>query len=245
LAKAGSNRARHRKAKRIAGTAGCLSAAAALAGHAAYANFAGSSSSTVSQGAVGAGDLYLSIPAQGNPTGGAGTQAEFDGNEMTLAIADIYPNQLTTYRERPLDLKVAGNLTMNSMYLTVSVASDNAAGVNMLSDSNFGMILDMCDVDWKPSGSTPDYTYSCSGTATLILGNDGACGGLCANLIQPAPSGVTTTFDLTSYLAKSPNSVNHLRFRFKMAQGAANNDQGASASLNFTFDGTRRAAVNK
>jgi hypothetical protein len=111
----------------------------------------------------------------------------------------------------------------------------------MLADSNFGMILDECDDDWTPSGSSPDKTYSCAGTTTKILGTDGVS----PVLVQPAPSGATTTFDMTAYVAKSPSSVNHLRFRFKMSQSAANNDQGASVALTFTFDGTRRAATNK
>jgi hypothetical protein len=239
MAEAGPNRARRRKAKRLAGTAGCLGAAAAIAAHAAAIGFRGSTQ--VTQGALTAGDLYLSIPPQGDPTGGVGTQTEFDGNEMTLAIADIYPGQLTAYRERPLDLKVGGNVTMNSMYFTVTATANNGAGTNMLADSNFGMIVDECDDDWTPSGSSPDKTYSCAGTKTAILGADGVA----PVLVQPAPSGVTTTFDLTSYVAKTQNSVNHLRFRFKMSQSAANNDQGGSITLTYTFDGTRRTAANK
>ncbi len=243
---AGPDRERRRKIKRIVGTAGCLGAAAGVAAHAAATGFNGGGAA-ISQSAITAGDLYLSIPSAGNPTGGANTQTEFDGNEMTLAINDLYPDQATTYRERPLDLKVGGSLTMNSMYLTVSVASNNAAGANMLADSNFGMIVDACDDDWTPSGSSPDFTYSCAGTTTKVIGDDNPCGNnLCApTMVQPAPSSATTVFDLTSHVALTPNSVNHLRFRFKLASGAADNDQGGTVTLNFTFDGTRRTAQNK
>ncbi len=230
-------KARRRDAKRLAGSVGCLGAAALVAAQAASASFTGAGSVTQSSNTT-VGDLWLSVPSYGSDPGqGPGSSNTAVANRIQLAINDLYPGQVV---DRPLDLTVGGNLT-SSITLTVSLVShtDNA-GSNMYSDTNgVKFWVQLCSTDFTESGSNPDYTESCGGTKTDVIGASNSY----ANFLQSGAT-CTTTCTLTG-LNTSQNAVNHLRFSFKLTTSAASNDQGTSFTAQLAFAPVARSGQNK
>jgi spore coat-associated protein N len=228
---------RRPNAKRRAGAAGCIGAAALATAHAASASFTGSG--TVNQAALTAGSVYLTAPSySAAPVGGADT---FVANRMQLAVTGLYP--INPYRERVIDVKVAGNTNLASLSLASSTASP-AADVADAATNGVGMLVDRCSTGWDEDNTdAANPTYTCSGSITTILGDENPYP--FDTLANVTNDGATVTNDLTAGVLLTSNSINHLRFRFKLPSSSASATQGSSAVFTFTFDGTQRAGANK
>lgn len=239
----------------MAGTAGLIGAAAAIAGHAAQASFQGGAQ--VTQGALTAGDLYISVPSYPSDPAGGGASS-FDANRMQLAVSNMEPQSLSVFSERVIDVKVGGNLDLGTLDVVTHKMSSTPASDTLLKDPYFGMIIDKCSVGWTPAGAAPT-TYSCTGGTRANIFGDDATGGQ-ANTLVPIVDR-STEADLTYHLALgdqagpsscsnpcvslTAGSVNHLRFRFKIYTNAANAEQGDTATVQFKFTGTQRATISK
>lgn len=228
------NGPRARSARRVAGAAGCLGAAAVVAAKAASAGFTGAVA--VDQTGLTAGNVYLEVP--GYPAAPAGGQDTFVANRMELAVDGLYP--LNTYRERVIDVKVAGNVDLATLTMSVVAQASN----ELVTDANgLGMIVDLCSTGWTEAGSSPDYTYTCGGVRTELVGTEA---GTPDAIVDVAPNGTNpTVHSLTTGSLLTAGSVNHLRIRYKLAAAAPNALQGQSNVLTFTFDGTARAGTNR
>jgi hypothetical protein len=228
---------RGRNATRIAGAAGCLGAAATLAAHAASATFQGPAT-VAQQSPVTAGNLYLTVPSY---PGAPATNNTAQANRMQLAVDGIYPNAVF---ERALDITVAGSIDLSSMTVEVVAASNSPLvtdGSGNLANDRLGMLVDMCSTDWTENLTDPSNpTYTCSGTRTQILGDDGTAP---YTPVQFAKNGTSPTTWTLAGAGLTSGTVNHLRFRFKLPQTAPNSLQGLSTTVTFTFDGTQRAGT--
>ena len=227
-----------RNAKRLAGTAGCIGAAAALAAHAASATFR--TSGTVSQGALAAGNVFLTIP-----TPGQGPPA---ANRMTLAVSGVYP--ANPWNERAVDVTNAGNLNLASF--TISSQADASNPLSATDGTGVVLIIDECPTSWTENTGVPtNPTYTCAGNANVdVLGCATCNSGLPVDYAV-APNGTSSYTWSTSgspalaNINRAAGAVNHLRFRFKLAGTAPNSAQGKSVNVTFTFDGTQRAGTSK
>ena len=233
------NGPRGRSARRLAGTAGCLGAAAAIAAHSAGATFSGSGSVTQSPGST-AGDLYLTQPAYSHAPGVSNTAV---ANRLQLAVDDLIPVS-NTGRDRVVDITNAGDLNFASLTLTVNVTSSSSPnGGNIATDANGVKVwIQTCSTDYTEAGSTPDYTYTCGGSASDVLGASTNYGTY-SNFAQ-AGSACLTGCTLSN-LNLTAGAVNHLRFVFKISTSAPANVQASSFQATLTFNGTQRTATTK
>lgn len=227
MAKAGPDRERRRKIQRIVGTAGCLSAAAGVAAHAAASGFTGAQQ--VSQG-VSAGDIYLTAPA-GNTT----------GNRLTLAVSDLIPN---IFRYRTVNVTNGRSAASGGIDLATMTMLANAMTSSVLNTDTNGLYYQVqactsggVGIPWTESGSSPDYTYTCSNTMVNVVG-----GGSTA---QVAPhSGANTPVTLTN-VDLTAGHTNYLKFSFKIGGSASASLEGQTSAISFVFDGTQRAGTNR
>jgi hypothetical protein len=221
--------------KRLAVSVSCIVAAAIVAMHAASASFSGGTAVNESSATI-AGDLYLSAPSYpGTPSGGP---TAFTANRMQLTVNDLGPG---VARERVIDISVAGNVDLASMKVNVS-ASDTSS--LLLTQANaLGIVIDRCSTEWTEAGSSPDYTYTCSGSQNEIIG-DGSTSPP-GTTVAPTTNGTAKDHDLSSGVTLTAGAVNHLRVVFALPTAAPSNLQGVSVVLTFTFSGTQRAGTSK
>jgi hypothetical protein len=229
LARAGPDRERRRKIQRIAGTVGCLGAAAGVAAHAAATGFSGAQQAN--EGAVSAGDIYLSAPA-GNTS----------GNRLTLAVSDLIPNVLR-WRVANVtngDSAASGGVDLASMTLLTNATLSSTLNTNAL-----GLYYEVqacmsgsVGIAWTESGTSPDFSYACSNTVVNVLGG--------GSTVQAAPSaGANTPATTLTNLDLTAGHTNYLRFAFKLTSAAPASLEGQTSAISFVFDGTQRSGTNK
>jgi hypothetical protein len=226
----------------MAGSAGVLGAAAVVAAHAANATFT-AGTTQVAQTEVKAGNVYLTAP-------GAGTT-----NRMTLSVDNLYaakPDNTSPWRERAINVTNAGSIPL-TVFSISSVADTNNHLTGDTGSPGTGvlMIIDECSQAWTEGGTVSEPTYTCGGTSAEVLGC-AACGVLNAPVDYDITPNVTSSYTWStsgspalSNIELTASSVNHLRFRFKLAYNASPAAQGQSANVTFTFDGTPRSGTSK
>jgi len=88
------------------------------------------------------------------------------------------------------------------------------------------MAIDRCSVAWTESGSSPAYTYTCSGSTTPVLATRAIIGS-----------------DLTlSNVGLTPGSADYLRVTVTLPSTAGNSFQGLTSAVQYSFAGTQRSA---
>jgi spore coat-associated protein N len=116
----------------------------------------------------------------------------------------------------------------------VSVKLTTTAPVSSLLNSDvtngLQMVIDKCSVAWTEAGTSPAFTYTCSGTTTTVLASRAVIG---SNL---------TLSGLSSLAA---GGIDHLRATLTLPTGAGNTLQGLASTITYSFTGTQRAATNK
>jgi hypothetical protein len=90
------------------------------------------------------------------------------------------------------------------------------------------MQIDSCSVAWTESG--PPYTYTCSGTTSVVLASRAVIG---------------STIALSNLSSLTANNTDRLRATLTFPSGAGNTLQNITSTISFTFNGTQRAGTNK
>ena len=94
-----------------------------------------------------------------------------------------------------------------------------------------------CASDYTESGTTPDFTYSCSGSETNVYG-----GGSYQNFAQSGAACLSTC--TLSNITTTAGTVTHLHFYFTLADASPNASQGSSFQSTLTFNLTQRTGTN-
>lgn len=198
-------RARHKFLLPLAGFA----LGAALAGTGAFATWTAttSASNTLASGTV--------LIALGNT--GAST------NRLTVNASGLVPGDTV---QRSFNLSNTGSQDLASVALTTSASPSSLLDTD--TTNGLQMVIDRCSVPWTESGSSPAFTYSCSGSTSAIVTS------------RPV---IQSALGLSGLSALSAAGTDHLRLTLTFPSAAGASFQGISSTLSYSFLGTQRAGT--
>jgi predicted ribosomally synthesized peptide with SipW-like signal peptide len=186
-----------------------LGLGALLAGTGALATWTAttSASNTVATGTV--------LIALGNT--GAST------NRLTVNASGLVPGDTV---QRSFDLTNTGSQDMVSVALTTTASPSSLLDTD--TTNGLQMVIDRCSAAWTESGSSPAFSYSCSGSTTTIVTSRA--------VIQSALS-------MAGLSALTAGGTDHLRLTLTFPSAAGSSFQGLSSTLTYSFLGTQRAGT--
>jgi spore coat-associated protein N len=183
-----------------------LGVAGALAGMGTFATFTAttSASQTVASGTV--------VIALGNT--GAST------NRLTVNASGLVPGDTV---QRSFDLSNTGSQDLASIALTTSASPSSLLDTD--ATNGLQMVIDRCSVAWTESGSSPAFTYTCSGSTTTIVTSRAV---------------IQSSLSMAGLNALTNGGSDHLRVTLTFPSSAGNTLQGLSSTLTYSFLGTQR-----
>jgi spore coat-associated protein N len=188
-----------------------VGSASAIASLGTFATF---TSSTSASEAVDSGTVTVALGATGAAT-----------NRLTVNASGIVPGDTM---QRSFDLSNTGDQAMASVKLTTTAPVSSLLNSDVT--NGLQMVIDKCSVAWTEAGTSPAFTYTCSGTTTTVFASRAVIG---SNL---------TLSGLSSLAA---GGIDHLRATLTLPTGAGNTLQGLASTITYSFTGTQRAATNK
>ena len=188
-----------------------VAAAAGVAGLGTYGSFTSTTSASAS---VTAGTVKVEL---GQP--GA-------ANRFSVAATGLVPGDTI---QRSVTLSNTGNQDLGSLSLTTSAPTTSSL-LNTDTTNGLQLSIDACSTGWTEAGTAPAYTYTCTGTTSVVLASRPVVG---ANV---ALAGLT---------ALTNGKTDNLRVKLAFPTTADNTFQGLNSVINFDFTGTQRAATNR
>jgi predicted ribosomally synthesized peptide with SipW-like signal peptide len=186
-----------------------LGLGAALAGTGALATW---TATTTAGNTVAAGTVLIALGNTGAST-----------NRLTVNASGLVPGDTV---QRSFDITNTGSQDMASVALTTTASPSSLLDTD--TTNGLQMVVDRCSVAWTESGSSPAFTYSCSGSTTTIVSSRA--------VIQSA----LTMAGLSSLVA---GGTDHLRLTLTFPSTAGSSFQGLSSTLAYSFLGTQRAGT--
>lgn len=186
-----------------------LGLGAALAGSGALATW---TATTTAGNTVAAGTVLIALGNTGAST-----------NRLTVNASGLVPGDTV---QRSFDITNTGSQDMASVALTTTASPSSLLDTD--TTNGLQMVVDRCSVAWTESGSSPAFTYSCSGSTTTIVSSRA--------VIQSA----LTMAGLSSLVA---GGTDHLRLTLTFPSTAGSSFQGLSSTLAYSFLGTQRAGT--
>ncbi len=184
--------------------------AASLIGLGAYATF----TSTVSAShSVTTGTVTIALGATGSST-----------NRLNVDATAVAPGDTI---QRSFDLVNQGSLDLASVTLTTSATASSLLDTD--ATNGLQMVIDRCSAAWTESGSSPAFTYTCSGSTSSVLASRAVIG---SNLSL-------------SNLTLTAGATDHLRLTLTLPSTADNTFQNKTSTIQYSFTGTQRAATNR
>ncbi len=199
--------------KRLLGSFAVVGVAAAMAGLGTFATF---TSSTSASHTISSGTVSIALGATG------------PANRLTIGASNVVPGDTM---QRAVDLINNGGASADN--LSAIVLTTTASPSSLLdteATSGLQMTIEKCSVAWTESGTSPAYTYTCSGTTTTVLASRAVIG---ANIALTGLASLTT------------GSTDHLRVTLTLPTAAPNTMQGLTSTISYNFVGTQRVAGSK
>lgn len=194
------------------GSVAVLGAAASVAGLGTFASFTSSTSASQS---IGSGAVSMSLGATGAVT-----------NRLTVNATNIVPGDTI---QRTADVINASSDPLGSVSLTTSASPTSLLDSDVT--NGLQMTITECSVPWTESGTSPAFTYSCSGTTTTPVTSRAVIG---------------SNISLTGLnVLSSATGTDHLRVTLTLPASAGNSFQSLSSTISYAFTGTQRTATNK
>lgn len=184
-----------------------VGAAAGIAGLGTYATFTSTTSATHT---VATGTVVIALGSPGA------------ANRLNVSASGLVAGDTV---QRAVDLMNTGSQDFASVVLTTSVGSSTLLD----SDASHGlqMVIDSCDAPWTEAGTSPHFTYTCSGTTSAVL----------------ASAALIGTNRTLSTSATTAGHTDHLRVTLTLPTAADNTFQGLSDTITYKFDATQRAVT--
>ncbi len=190
-------------------TLGALGVAGALAGMGTFATFTATTSASQS---VSSGTVVIALGNTGAAT-----------NRLTVNAVGVVPGDTI---QRSFDLSNTGSQDLASIALTTSASPSSLLDTD--ATNGLQMVIDRCSVAWTESGSSPAFTYSCSGSTTTIVTSRAV---------------IQSSLSLAGLTALTAAGTDHLRLTLTFPGTAGNTFQGLSSTLTYSFLGTQRAGT--
>jgi spore coat-associated protein N len=207
-----TNTARQRsRGQKVALSVALLLLGAALMGAGAYATFTDSASASHS---VTTGTVSIDLGATGAST-----------NRLNVDATAVAPGDTI---QRSFDLTNGGSLDLASVTLTTSATASSL--LNTDTTDGLQMTIDRCSNAWTESGSSPAFTYSCSGSTSTVVASRAVIGSAIA---------------LSNLTVTTAGATDHLRLTLTLPSTAGNTFQGLTSTIAYTFTGTQRAATSR
>lgn len=201
---------RSTRAKLVASVA-LLGAAGSVAGLGTFGTF---TSSTDASQTNASGTVVIALGTAGSAT-----------NRLTVGATGLVPGDTI---QRQAQLSNTGNQALSGITMTT-----NASPSSLLdTDTTNGLQLTVqsCPSAWTEGGTSPAYTYTCSGSPTTVLASRPVIG---------------SNVNLPGLASLSAGGTDNLVFTLSFPAVAGNNLQGLSSTIDFSFTGTQRTGTNK
>jgi hypothetical protein len=180
---------------------------ASMVGGGVYAAYTGSSSKAQTISSV---SIALTLGATGAST-----------NRLNIAVPAVSPvNQAF----RTFDLSVAGGADVSAIKVTTSFSPSSL--LNTDTSNGLQVSMSRCSVAWVEVGTSPNFTYTCSGTIS--------------NTLLTTPVAMTNTSLINMLL--TAGSTNHMLVRLQILTSASAATIGLTSGITFTFNPTPRTA---
>lgn len=186
-----------------------VGAAAGVAGLGTYGAF---TSSTSASDTVASGTVAIALGATGTT------------NRLSVGASNLVPGD-TIQRAATLT-NAAGNQNLSAITLTTSALPTSLLDTNIT--MGLQVVVDACSVPWTEAGTSPAFTYTCSGTTTTVLASRPVIG---ANMALASLASVTAGL------------TDNLRVTMTLPSTADNTLQGQSSTIGFNFTEIGRAHV--
>lgn len=191
-------------AQRLVMAAASVMLAVGLTGAGLYATF--TTSATASHSASTA-TLSLELGTTGAST-----------NRLTVNASGLMPGD--TY-QRSFDLTNGGSTSLAGITLTTSASPSSLLDTD--ATDGLQMVLQRCTVAWTESGTSPNFTYACTGgTTSTVLASRAIIG---------------SNISLANLTATAPAATDHLLLSVTLPSAADDSFQGLSSTLSFSFGG--------
>lgn len=194
---------------KVLASAALLAAAAGVAGMGTYGGF---TTSTSASAAVNSGTVNLAV--------GSGAS-----NRLSVAAAGAVPGDSI---QRAVTLNNGGDQNLASITLTTTASPSSKLDTDAV--NGLQMKIDGCSVPWTEAGTSPSFTYTCSGTTSAVLASRAVTG---------------SSLALTGLASLTATKTDYLRVALTVPQTADNTFQGLNSTMGFSFDAIQRGAANK
>lgn len=195
---------------KLLASAALVGAAASVAGLGTYGAF---TSTTSASSNVASGTVAVNLGA----TGAA--------NRLSVGATGLVPGDSV---QRAVTLTNSGTQNLASITLATTAAPSSKLDTDAV--NGLQLAIDACSVPWTEAGTSPAYTYTCSGTVTSVLATRAVIGSNVA---------------LANVGAVTAGHTDNLRVTMTLPAGADNTFQGITSTVNFAFTGTQRSATNQ
>jgi spore coat-associated protein N len=175
-----------------------------LVGIGAFASF--TSSTTASQ-SVSTGTVTIALGATGAQT-----------NRLTVNATGLAPGNSF---ERSFDLSNEGSLNLNAITLTTTATASSLLDTD--ATNGLQMQIESCSAAWTESGSSPAFSYTCSGTTNNVLTSSPIIGSALA---------------LSNLSSLTAGATDHLMLTVTLPTTAGNTFQNQSSTIQYDFTGT-------
>lgn len=197
--------------KKILLSLGAVGTAASIAGLGTFATFTSTTSATH---AVSSGTVAIALGASGA------------ANRLSVSATNVVPGDTI---QRAVNLISTSTDGVASVALTTTAPTTSSL-LNTDATNGLQTLIDECSVAWTESGTSPAYTYTCSGTTT-------------ATLTTGAVIRAGATLSGLSVLTASGTS--YLRVKLTLPTSAGNTFQTLSSTIDYSFLATQRAATDR
>ena len=199
--------------RRIGLVALLVAGGVAAVGAGAFATF----NSTVAAGpqAINSGTMKIDLGVTGAST-----------NRLTVNASNIAPGDTI---DRSVDL--LNDTTNNLAFSSVTLSTTFSPSSLLDTDATNGLQLTVseCSVPWTEAGTSPAFTYTCSGGTTTTP------------LASTAVAMTNTSLAGLNVLSGSSTAVDHLLVHLILPTTAGNTLQGQNSSVTYPFTANQRA----
>lgn len=185
--------------------------AAAMAGLGTFADFTDTETGST---AIDTGVVAMTIGATGV------------ANRLSVAATDIVPGDTIS---RAVDLTVDATTTSTPASITLTTTGSTSNLLTTDATNGLQMTVRSCSVAWTESGTSPSFSYTCSGTESEVVASRAIIG---------------TNLSLSN-LALTAGSTNRLMVRVSLPSTADNTFQNLANTITYSFTANQRAAAAK
>lgn len=196
--------------RKVALSFAAVGAAAAVAGLGTFGTF---TSTTSASEDVSTGTVTIGLD-------GSGT-----GNRLSVDVTNVVPGDTA---QRVVNLNNTGSEALASIKLTTSATTSSLLDTD--ATNGLQMTITECPDAWTEAGTSPQLTYTCSGTVRTVVASRRVIG---TDLTLDAPE------------ALASGATSHLLVTLSLPQAADNTFQDQDSTIAFSFNGTQRAGTNR